>query len=66
MLPENGKRKLAATILFTALSFVVAGGLVYIGKIQGSEFVSVVWSAGAVVGAFLGANVVATKIGGGK
>ena len=57
MLPETGKRKLAATILFTALAFTFGGGLVYMGKISGDEFVSAVWATSVVVSAFLGANV---------
>jgi len=66
MLPEVGKRKLVATLVFTAAAFVAGCGLVYTGKISGSEFVSVIWAASVVVGAFLGANVAATKFEGGK
>jgi len=66
MLPQTGQRKLAATVLFTALAFIGGGGLVYLGKISGDNFVSVIWAAGAVVGAFLGANVMATRVEGGK
>ena len=65
MLPEPGKRKLAATILYTVLCFAAGVGLVHTGKIQGDELVSIVWASGAVVGAFLGANILGAKFNGG-
>ena len=66
MLPEPGKRKLAATLVYTGLCFAAGSVLVYLGKISGNEFVSVVWASCTVVGAFLGANVVNAFTGRGK
>jgi hypothetical protein len=53
-----GKRKYWATLSYTAAVFLICGGLVYVGKITGAEFVETIRAAGALVAVFLGANVV--------
>jgi hypothetical protein len=66
MLPNHGKRKLAATLVYSTLVIAIGSLLVYVGKISGQEFVSLLNAAGAVVAVYLGANVASGAFGGKK
>lgn len=63
MLPNHGKRKLAATLVYSVLAYGLGCWLVYVGKISGEEFVSLLRGAGAVVAVYLGANVASGAFG---
>ena len=62
----HGKRKLAATLVYSCLAFVIGSALVHMGTISGQEFVSLLHGAGAVVATYLGANVASGVFGGKK
>ncbi len=66
MLPDPGKRKIVASLVFTAAAFIGGGGLLWAGKISGAEFVTLVQYAGVVVATYLGANVASGVFGGKK
>ena len=66
MLPDPGKRKIVAALVFTAAAFIGGGGLLWAGKISGAEFVTLIQYAGIVVVAFFGTNVASGVFGGKK
>lgn len=54
----EGQRKVRTTYLYTAFVFILGGALLYLGKIEGGQYVNMVESAGWVTVAFITGNVV--------
>jgi hypothetical protein len=52
-----GKRKLWVTVGYTSSVLLLCAGLLYVGKLSGTEFLQAVSITGILVGGYLGANV---------
>ena len=52
-----GKRKLWVTCGYTSSVLLLCAGLLYVGKLSGTEFLQAVSITGILVGSYLGANV---------
>ena len=52
-----GKRKLWVTCSYTSTVLLLCAGLLYVGKLSGSEFIQGVSITGILVGGYLGVNM---------